>query len=54
MAPTCSQLGGHTVRYYWNDMGGNPDGQDYNDAEFNFSCGAMPAASAPMARRTWC
>jgi len=40
MAPTCSQLGGHTVRYYWNDMGGNPDDKDYNDAEFNFSCGA--------------
>jgi Flp pilus assembly protein TadG len=40
MSPTCSQLGGQTIHYYWNDMGGNPDDKDYNDAEFSFSCGA--------------
>jgi Flp pilus assembly protein TadG len=40
LAPTCSQLSGKSVRYYWNDMGGNPDDKDYNDAEFTFSCGA--------------
>ncbi len=40
MSPSCSQLGGQTIRYSWNDMGGGTDDKDYNDAEFNFSCGA--------------
>jgi hypothetical protein len=51
MAPTCSQIGGQTIRYYWNDMGGNPDDKDYNDAEFSFSCGANASglgASGPQ------
>ena len=51
MAPTCSQLGGKTIRYFWNDMGGGTDDKDYNDAEFNFSCGANASglgASGPQ------
>jgi Flp pilus assembly protein TadG len=51
MSPTCSQIGGQTIHYYWNDMGGTPDDKDYNDAEFSFSCGANASglgASGPQ------
>ena len=51
MSPTCSQIGGQTIRYSWNDMGGRPDDKDYNDAEFSFSCAANASglgASGPQ------
>jgi len=40
---TCQQINsqlssGQVLRYYWNDMGGNPDDLDYNDSEYNVSC----------------
>jgi Flp pilus assembly protein TadG len=50
-SPTCAQLGGKTIRYSWNDMGGSTDDKDYNDAEFSFSCGANASglgASGPQ------
>ncbi|MDE2228685.1 MAG: hypothetical protein KGL11_06555 [Alphaproteobacteria bacterium] len=38
-APSCSQLGGNTYQYDWNDMGGNPDTYNYgNDMQYSFSC----------------
>ncbi len=40
-APSCAELGaGQTAWFDWNDMGGNPDDKDYNDAAFSFSCSA--------------
>lgn len=36
--PSCSQIAGKTLWYYWNDMGGNPDDLDYNDMQYSFSC----------------
>ena len=38
-APSCSQLGGNTYQYNWNDMGGNFDTINYgNDMQYTFSC----------------
>ena len=38
-APSCSQLGGNSYRYDWNDMGGSFDSYNYgNDMRYNFSC----------------
>jgi len=37
-APSCSQLGGQTVKFFWNDMGGGSDDFDYNDAVYTVSC----------------
>lgn len=38
-APSCSDLGGNSYQYDWNDMGGNPDSYNYgNDMQYNFSC----------------
>jgi hypothetical protein len=36
--PSCSQINGQYLTFYWNDMGGNPDDKDYNDAEITLSC----------------
>ena len=47
--PTCAQIGSQQVRYFWNDMGGNPD--DYErqirDAEYTFTCSGAVAGSGP-------
>lgn len=43
-APTCAQLSGMIVQFDWNDMGGETDDKDYNDAWYNFTC--TPAAGA--------
>lgn len=38
-APSCSDLGGNSYRYNWNDMGGTFDSYNYgNDMQYNFSC----------------
>ena len=41
----CSQLGGKTITYNWNDMGGTSDDRDYNDAVFNVSCPSSSSGS---------
>jgi Flp pilus assembly protein TadG len=42
---SCGQANGQYVNYYWNDMGGNPDDKDYNDAEYSFSCAGAGAGN---------
>ena len=42
-APMCSQLAGKWAVFFWNDMGGNPDDKDYNDAQFTYYCGGSSA-----------
>jgi hypothetical protein len=37
-APTCSELGGNSYRFFWNDMGAGHDDFDFNDGVYNFSC----------------
>jgi len=38
-APSCSDLGGNSYKYNWNDMGGTFDSYNYgNDMQYNFSC----------------
>jgi len=37
--PTCAQLAGKQITFYWNDMGGTTDDKDYNDAVFTYYCG---------------
>ena len=37
-APTCSELGGSSYRFFWNDMGAGHDDFDFNDGVYNFSC----------------
>ena len=38
-APSCSDLGGNSYQYNWNDMGGTFDSYNYgNDMQYNFSC----------------
>jgi Flp pilus assembly protein TadG len=37
-SPSCASLGGNSVHYAWNDMGGGTDDRDYNDGQYNFSC----------------
>ncbi len=43
-APSCASMGGNSVHYAWNDMGGGTDDTDYNDGQYNFSCttGGVP------------
>jgi Flp pilus assembly protein TadG len=36
--PSCGQLNGQYANFYWNDMGGNTDDYDYNDAEISIKC----------------
>lgn len=38
-APTCSQLAGKVVTFWFNDMGGTGDDRDFNDGVFTFYCG---------------
>lgn len=38
---SCSTANGQYITYYWNDMGGNPDDKDYNDAEISISCSSV-------------
>ncbi len=35
---SCKSIGSQYLTFYWNDMGGNPDDKDYNDAEISVSC----------------
>ncbi|MGH6994909.1 MAG: pilus assembly protein TadG-related protein [Stellaceae bacterium] len=38
-APSCSDLGGNSYQYDWNDMGGTFDSYNYgNDMQYSFSC----------------
>ncbi|MGH7013600.1 MAG: TadE/TadG family type IV pilus assembly protein [Stellaceae bacterium] len=38
-APSCSDLGGKSYQYDWNDMGGTFDSYNYgNDMQYDFSC----------------
>ena len=46
-AASCSQLHGQNLVFYYNDMGGNPDDYDYNDAEFAISCQFSGSGSGP-------
>jgi Flp pilus assembly protein TadG len=39
--PSCAQLNGEYANFYWNDMGGNTDDKDYNDAEISISCSGI-------------
>jgi Flp pilus assembly protein TadG len=43
-APSCASMGGNSIHYAWNDMGGGTDDTDYNDGQYNFSCslGGVP------------
>ena len=43
---TCQQLATNPVTFQWNDMGGNVDDFDYNDADFTISCTASTTASS--------
>jgi Flp pilus assembly protein TadG len=40
-SPSCSALNGQYLTFYWNDMGGNPDDYDYNDAEITINCSGI-------------
>jgi Flp pilus assembly protein TadG len=40
-APSCAQLNGQYANFWWNDMGGNSDDKDYNDAEISISCSGV-------------
>ncbi|MCW3476819.1 pilus assembly protein TadG-related protein [Limobrevibacterium gyesilva] len=44
-APTCTQLAGKKLVFYWNDMGGPTDDKDYNDAVFTYYCGGSTNGS---------
>jgi Flp pilus assembly protein TadG len=44
-APTCTSIGSNTEIQAWNDMGGNPDDLDYNDAVYQFSCSSTNSSS---------
>lgn len=35
---SCRSIGSQYLTFYWNDMGGNVDDHDYNDAEISVSC----------------
>jgi Flp pilus assembly protein TadG len=37
-SPSCASMGGYSIHYSWNDMGGGTDDTDYNDGQYNFSC----------------
>ena len=43
-SPSSASLGGNSVHYSWNDMGGtngqspSQDDKDYNDGQYNFNC----------------
>jgi Flp pilus assembly protein TadG len=39
--PSCAMLNGRYVNLYWNDMGGNTDDYDYNDAEISINCSGV-------------
>jgi hypothetical protein len=38
---SCNSIGGQYVTFYWNDMGGNIDDYDFNDAEISISCSGV-------------
>ena len=45
-SPSCSQLGGNTYQYNWNDNGGNFDTLNYgNDMQYEFSCSGGSSGS---------
>ncbi len=44
-APTCSQLGGKMITFYFNDMGGRTDDKDFNDGVFTYYCGGNGTGS---------
>jgi Flp pilus assembly protein TadG len=48
---SCSQISGDYLTYYWNDMGGNTDDKDYNDAMLTINCtnggGGSSTATTP-------
>jgi len=48
-APTCKQLAGKQVVFYWNDMGGPTDDKDYNDTVFTYGCNGGGKVSAGFA-----
>ena len=37
-APSCSQVGDNSYRFFWNDMGARADDFDFNDGVYNFNC----------------
>jgi hypothetical protein len=41
----CGELSGGTLTFNWNDMGGNPDDKDYNDAVYSMNCN-IPSSNA--------
>lgn len=43
--PSCSQLSGAKIAFFWNDMGGTSDDEDYNDAQYTFSCSSSSGSS---------
>ncbi len=48
-APTCGALNGQTMVYAWNDMGGETDDLDYNDAAYTFTCTGASGSSVSNA-----
>ena len=39
--PSCAQMNGQFVNFWWNDMGGTADDKDYNDAEISIQCSGI-------------
>lgn len=44
-AVNCSEVAGKTLTFYWNDMGGGSDDNDYNDAVYKVVCSSNTATS---------
>jgi Flp pilus assembly protein TadG len=47
-AITCSAIAGRTLMFWWNDMGGQTDDKDYNDAYYTVSCVAAVGGSGTV------
>jgi hypothetical protein len=45
-APSCAEVGGQTLQFGWNDMGGGSDDKDYNDAVYTLTCPSTTSAVA--------
>lgn len=44
-AVNCSEAAGKTLTFYWNDMGGGSDDNDYNDAVYKVVCSSNSATT---------
>jgi Flp pilus assembly protein TadG len=44
----CSQHGGKTYMFFWNDMGGYPEDMDYGNLNYYYSCGNTANSTSQM------